>query len=433
MHPALAMRPDLFDRAALKARFEQTRGETEQLARPLEAEDCQVQTMDDVSPTKWHLAHTTWFFETFGALRFKAGYERPDDLYGFLYNSYYEALGKRWSRPERGLLSRPLLREVMAYRRHVTALVSELIDTVSDNEWTELAPIVELGIHHEQQHQELICTDIKHVLSRSPRPYAPYSRETQADGHGGAGPVRWLGFEGGVIEMGMARDGFAYDNEYPRHKRYAYDFEIASRPVTNGEFAAFVEDGGYATASLWLSDGWDFVQSNGVEHPLYWRRREDGCWEEYTLAGLKALDEDEPVCHVSGYEAAAYAEWAGLRLPAEHELEMLAEAHPERGALLFESSGVHPGALNGTPEAQSVIGGVWEWSASAYEPYPGYEPPDGAVGEYNGKFMSSQQVLRGGSAATPASHIRPTYRNFFPPGARWQFSGIRLARKLAPS
>lgn len=433
MHPALAMRPDLDDRAALKARFEQMRDETESLSRPLEAEDCQVQTMDDVSPTKWHLAHTTWFFETFGAQRFKAGYEQPDDLYGFLYNSYYEALGKRWSRPERGLLSRPLLREVIEYRTGITALISELIDTVSDNEWTELAPIVELGIHHEQQHQELICTDIKHVLSRSPRPYAPYPREDAARPNGGAGPVSWLGFEGGVIEMGMAGNGFAYDNEYPRHKRYAYDFEIANRPVTNGEFRAFVEDGGYTRAALWLSDGWDFINANGVEHPLYWRRQEDGSWQEYTLSGLKPLDEDEPVCHVSGYEAAAYAEWAGLRLPAEHELELLARAHPEHGALLFAESGVHPRALNGAARAQSVIGGVWEWSASAYEPYPGYEPPEGAVGEYNGKFMSSQQVLRGGSAATPATHIRPTYRNFFPPGARWQFSGIRLAQKLAAS
>ena len=377
MHPALAMRADLADRAALKARFETARSQTEQLASPLEPEDCQVQTMDDVSPTKWHLAHTTWFFETFGALRFKAGYARPDDLYGYLYNSYYEALGRKWSRPERGLLSRPLLREVMAYRSHVTALVGDLIDTVSDNEWSELAPIVELGIHHEQQHQELICTDIKHVLSRSPRPYAPYAPAPGANGHGGAGPVSWIGFEGGLVEIGMDEDGFAYDNEYPRHKRYLYDFEIANRPVTNGEFRAFIEDG--------------------------------------------------------GYEAAAYAEWAGQRLPSEPELELLARAHPERGALLFAGPGVHPHALNATARPQCVIGGVWEWSSSAYEPYPGYSPPEGAVGEYNGKFMSSQQVLRGGSAATPQSHIRPTYRNFFPPGARWQFSGIRLARKLAPA
>lgn len=428
MHPALAMRPELEERAALKARFETVRAQTESLAAPLEAEDCQVQTMDDVSPAKWHLAHTTWFFETFGALRFKAGYERPDDLYGFLYNSYYEALGRKWSRPERGLLSRPLLCEVMAYRRDITALVGELIESVSDNEWTELAPIVELGIHHEQQHQELICTDIKHVLSRSPRPYAPYSREA-ANGDGGAGAVSWLGFEGGLIELGSEGQGFAYDNEFPRHKRYAYDFEIANRPVTNGEFRAFIEDGGYSNPSLWLSDGWDFINTQGVEHPLYWRREEDG-WREYTLCGLKPLDEDEPVCHLSGYEAAAFAEWAGRRLPAEHELELLARAYPGKGALLFDGAGAHPRALNGTPDAQSVIGGVWEWSASAYEPYPGYEPPAGAVGEYNGKFMSSQQVLRGGSAATPASHIRPTYRNFFPPGARWQFSGIRLAKKL---
>ena len=433
MHPALAMRADLADRAALKARFETARSQTEQLASPLEPEDCQVQTMDDVSPTKWHLAHTTWFFETFGALRFKAGYARPDDLYGYLYNSYYEALGRKWSRPERGLLSRPLLREVMAYRSHVTALVGDLIDTVSDNEWSELAPIVELGIHHEQQHQELICTDIKHVLSRSPRPYAPYAPAPGANGHGGAGPVSWIGFEGGLVEIGMDEDGFAYDNEYPRHKRYLYDFEIANRPVTNGEFRAFIEDGGYETAALWLSDGWDFIQRNGIEHPLYWRRQDDGSWLEYTLSGLKPLDEDEPVCHVSGYEAAAYAEWAGQRLPSEPELELLARAHPERGALLFAGPGVHPHALNATARPQCVIGGVWEWSSSAYEPYPGYSPPEGAVGEYNGKFMSSQQVLRGGSAATPQSHIRPTYRNFFPPGARWQFSGIRLARKLAPA
>jgi ergothioneine biosynthesis protein EgtB len=429
MHPALAMRTDLEDRAVLKERFERTRAQTESLTEPLEPEDCQVQTMDDVSPTKWHLAHTTWFFETFIALRFKAGYERADALHGFLYNSYYEALGKRWSRPDRGLLSRPLLREVEAYRQRITKITAELIETVSDNEWSELAPLIELGINHEQQHQELICTDIKHVLSRSPRPFAPYEqRGPQAAGHG-AGDVNWLGFEGGVVELGAHGAGFAYDNEYPRHKRYAYDFEIASRPVTNREFRAFVEDGGYRTPSLWLSDGWDFINANSIRYPLYWREAETG-WEEYTLAGLRPLDDDEPVCHVSGYEASAFAEWAGRRLPAEHELELLARHHPVRGSLLFEDARCHPGALNGTQEAQAVIGGVWEWSASAYEAYPGYEAPSGAVGEYNGKFMSSQQVLRGGSAATPADHIRDTYRNFFPPAARWQFSGIRLAKKL---
>lgn len=423
------MRSDLDDRDALKLRFETVRAQTRQLVDVLSPEDMQVQTMPDVSPTKWHLAHTSWFFETFALEAFVIDYKCFDELYNYLYNSYYEAIGDRWCRPERGSLSRPLLSDILNYRAHVEERVLTLIENASENAWRELAPIIDLGLHHEQQHQELICTDIKHVLSRSPRPFAPFPREDDVPS-GSASEMKFIAFEGGQVEMGAVGEGFRYDNEIPRHKLYAYPFALAHRPVTNKEFLQFLEDGGYQRASHWLADGWTMIQEQDLTCPLYWRPDGEGGWQEYTLHGLKPINPDEPVCHVSAYEAAAFADWTGMRLPLEHELELLAHSDHEPGELLFAHDGIHPSSMNGSQTPEKVTGGVWEWTSSSYHPYPGYRTPPGAVGEYNGKFMSGQQVLRGGSCATPADHIRASYRNFFPPASRWQFAGIRLAKDL---
>lgn len=429
-HPALSYRPQFDDRSACLDRFKSVRAQTLQLTDGLSAEDMQIQTMADVSPTKWHLAHVTWFFETFLATRYLKGYREFDPGYNYLFNSYYEQVGQQWSRPHRGLLSRPLLCDILDYRSHVEAAITELTEAASDTDWLQIAPLLELGQQHERQHQELLLTDIKHVLSQAPEPYAPFSGSLPA----AAGPTEtaYLAMAGGVVEIGASQADFVFDNELPRHKRWQEDFEIAARPVTNAEFAEFIADGGYEQPRLWLSDGWSWVQENAIQCPLYWRQ--DGeRWLEYTLHGLGELQPGLPVCHVSAYEAAAYAEWRGMRLPTETELELLARAHPAEGVLLGDRKRYHPGALDSGNSAQSVFGDVWEWSSSGYEPYPGYHPPDGAVGEYNGKFMSGQQVLRGGSCATERNHIRATYRNFFPAASRWQFTGIRLAKRTRPA
>jgi len=432
MHPALAYREELGARERLLQAFRRTRAQTEALVAPLTAEDMQVQTMGDVSPTKWHLAHVTWFFETFILDGVFNEYKLYDERFSYLFNSYYVSVGDRWSRPERGLLSRPLLADILAYRDYVTAEIVLKGENCSADTWSKIAPLIELGIHHEQQHQELICTDIKHVLSQSPAPFAPFG----ADGAGLPGPVdpaplRFSGFEGGLMETGSDGGAFFYDNEFPRHKSWLYDFELAERTLTNGEWRAFMDDGGYDAASLWLSDGWDFIDQNRVRAPLHWRQI-DGDWFEYTLHGLVPLRDDLPVCHVSGYEAAAYAEWAGARLPLEAELEVAASGDAPAGNFLFDDHGVrHPLAARPGAGLQQLAGGVWEWTASSYSPYPGFYPPGGSVGEYNGKFMSGQLVLRGGSCFTPEGHWRETYRNFFPPNARWQMSGVRLAKKQA--
>jgi ergothioneine biosynthesis protein EgtB len=379
--------------ASLDQRFQSVRSYTEALAAPLSAEDQTVQSMPDVSPTKWHLAHTTWFFETFVLRPHAAAYRMFDPAYEYLFNSYYEAVGPRHPRPHRGLLSRPGVEEIMAYRRHVTGAMGELLERPGN--WDGL---VELGLHHEQQHQELILMDIKHVLSINP--LRPAYRATPIAVRQ-APPLTWLESKGGLLEIGHEGDGFTFDNEGPRHKVWLEPYAIASRPVTNGEYLAFIEDGGYGHAEFWLSAGWDCVNTRGWEAPLYWENR-DGQWNVFTLAGLGALQPDEPVCHVSFYEAAAYAKWAGKRLPREAEWEVAA------------------------PQLQRT-GEVWEWTASPYVAYPGYREPAGAIGEYNGKFMANQMVLRGGCVATPPGHVRATYRNFFPPDARWMFGGLRLA------
>ena len=403
----------------LEDRFRRIRQASLALAAPLSAEDCAIQSMPDASPVKWHLAHTTWFFETFVLQPHVPGYRLFDPAYGYLFNSYYNAIGERHPRPERGMLSRPLLDEVLAYRRHVDEALlaaSALPDA-----------LVELGLQHEQQHQELILTDVKHMLSRNPlKPV--YQKQWPLTPIRARAP-KWVGFAGGLHAIGHAGAGFAFDNETPRHKVWLEEYELASHPVTHGDLLEFIADGGYRRPELWLSAGWDLVRARGWEAPEYWTRR-DGGWHTFTLHGEVPVDPNTPICHVSFFEADAYARWAGARLPTEAEWELAARHAPVTGNFV-ESGALHPLALREDPPAgglTQLFGDVWEWTRSDYAPYPGYRPAEGAVGEYNGKFMSGQYVLRGGSCATPGSHIRATYRNFFPPEARWQFSGMRLAR-----
>jgi ergothioneine biosynthesis protein EgtB len=378
--------------------------------------------MPDVSPTKWHLAHTTWFFETFLLRAQDSGYAEFHPAFNYLFNSYYEGVGPRHPRPERGFLTRPSVEEILAYREHVDTAMARLLDRdLAD----DVAALVELGLNHEQQHQELIVTDIKHVLSCNPL-FPAYSPPPKAERTDHAPPLRFLGFEGGIRRIGHAGSDFAFDNEGPPHDVLLRDFRLASRPVTNREYLAFVEDGGYGQPLLWLSDGWAAVQARGWTAPLYWRRGEDGEWQRFTLHGLLPLDLDAPVAHVSLYEAAAFAEWSGKRLPTEAEWEVAARDKPVAGRFLSDAPR-EPAPASAQPGLSQMYGDVWEWTRSSYEPYPGFRPAAGAVGEYNGKFMCGQMVLHGGSCATPEGHVRPSYRNFFPPDARWQFSGIRLA------
>jgi ergothioneine biosynthesis protein EgtB len=402
------------------------RGATRSLAVPLSAEDCAIQSMPDASPVKWHLAHTTWFFETFVLVPHQPGYRAFAPEYRVLFNSYYNSVGDRYPRPERGLLSRPGLEEVFAYRRHVDEAVLGLL--AAGCLPAEAGGLIELGLHHEQQHQELILTDAKHLLSRNPLKPA-YQKQWPLTAIRAREP-RWIAFEKGLREVGHAGHDFCFDNETPRHRVWLDAFRIASHPVTHGDFIDFIEDGGYRRPELWLSAGWDAVTGGGWEAPLYWERREDG-WNVFTLHGEVPVDRNTPVCHVSFFEAEAFARWANARLPNEAEWEVAARDASRAGNFL-ESGALHPLALRGAPAEGSLaqaFGDVWEWTRSDYGPYPGYRPAAGAVGEYNGKFMCGQYVLRGGSCVTPAAHVRATYRNFFPPQARWQFSGLRLARE----
>lgn len=410
------------ERADWLARFASVRARSLELAAPLSAEDQVIQSMPDASPTKWHLAHTTWFFETFVLGPRGAGHTPFDPDFAYLFNSYYEAAGPRHPRPQRGLLSRPSLERVHEYRHAVDAAVADFIERADQRSWIAALPILELGLHHEMQHQELILMDIKHLLSCNPlRPaYAERARSRSAP----APALSWIALPGGLYAIGGAGDDFAFDNERPRHKVWLEPFKIASRAVTNAEFAAFIADGGYQRPEFWLSDGWAQVNAEGWRAPLYWRE-EGGAWRLFTLAGERALDPDEPVCHVSYFEADAFARWAGKRLPTEAEWEVAAQRANADGHFA-ESGAYHPRPARGDGLTQ-MLGDVWEWTASAYAAYPGFRPAAGALGEYNGKFMCGQFVLRGGAAVTPAEHIRDTYRNFFPPGARWAFSGIRLA------
>ena len=410
-------------RPAVRAQFEATRRESEVLASRLTPEDQSIQSMPDVSPTKWHLAHTTWFFETFILKHFESAYRVFDPAFHYLFNSYYEAEGPRHPRPQRGMLSRPSCDDVASYRGHVEASMARLIESAGDEAWGEIAPLIELGCHHEQQHQELILMDIKHVFSLNPLlpAYQPARRRVP----GGASALGWAEFDGGLVEIGHDGGAFAFDNEGPRHRAWLEPFRLATRPVACGEFAEFIAAGGYRDPEFWLSEGWATVQSQGWEAPLYWRAVDDG-WRVFTLSGEKRLDPAEPVVHVSFYEADAYAKWAGKRLPTETEWEVAAEGQPLAGNLA-DSRRFHPVADGAGEALRQMIGDVWEWTQSPYTPYPRFRAVTGAIGEYNGKFMSNQMVLRGGAAVTPANHIRATYRNFFPPSARWAFSGLRLA------
>lgn len=416
--------------ASLAGRYATIRAVTAGLAEPLGPEDCALQSMADASPVKWHLAHTSWFFETFILGQHGAGYRPFDSHFRVLFNSYYNAVGDKHPRPERGLISRPDLARIRGYRQHVDQAMTALL--TDEARASRCEPLVELGLNHEQQHQELILTDLKHLLSRNPlKPayqQAPLLVPIQSRA------PRWLGFDGGVVEIGHAGRGFAFDNEWPRHRVFLEPFEIASHPVTHGDFIAFIEDAGYERPELWLSQGWDAVQAQRWETPLYWERAGDG-WHTFTLHGRVPVDPMTPLCHVSFFEADAYARWAGARLPTEAEWEFAAASSPLEGNFL-ESGALHPLARRldaGERMLAQAFGDVWEWTRSDYAPYPGFRVAEGAVGEYNGKFMSGQYVLRGGSCATPASHIRATYRNFFPPAARWQFSGLRLARDIEAS
>jgi len=408
----------------LAERFAAVRRQTRALAAPLSAEDCAIQSMPDASPVKWHLAHTTWFFETFVLARHDASRAPFHPAFKVLFNSYYNAVGDKHPRPQRGLLSRPSLAEVLAYREAIDAEVAALLQRGALDE--DLVALVELGTHHEQQHQELILTDLKHLLSCNPlRPaYQKSWPLTQVS----ARRIEWIPFGEGPREVGHDGAGFAFDNEGPRHTTWISAFELATHPVTHGDFVRFIDDGGYERPDLWLSAGWDTVQARGWRAPQYWERI-DGAWHTFTLHGMAPVEPNTPVCHVSFYEADAFARWAGARLPTESEWEVAVAELPIEGNFL-ESGALHPLALR-EPSGHSIaqaFGDVWEWTRSDYAPYPGFRPAPGAVGEYNGKFMANQYVLRGGSCATPGTHIRASYRNFFPAEARWQFSGLRLAR-----
>jgi ergothioneine biosynthesis protein EgtB len=405
-------------------RYASVRDLTEALARPLSAEDQTIQSMPDASPTKWHRAHTTWFFETFLLRGNHAGnhaYEPFDPSYEYLFNSYYETVGPRHPRAERGLLSRPSVEDVGRYRAHVDTAMAEFIDAGHADD-PDVASLVELGLHHEQQHQELLLMDIKHTLSVSP--LLPAYDNVAVLPARPARAERWIEHGGGLVEIGHRGDTFSFDNECPRHTEYVQPFAIADQPVTCSEWLEFIADDGYARPELWLSEGWATVQQQRWNAPSYWHR-DLGEWTVFTLGGPKVVDPSEPVCHVSYYEADAFARWRGARLPTESEWEAVAASLPVDGNFL-DRDVLHPRP----PEPGNLFGDVWQWTASSYLPYPGFTPASGAVGEYNGKFMVNQQVLRGGCCATPPGHTRATYRNFFPAASRWPFTGVRVARDL---
>jgi ergothioneine biosynthesis protein EgtB len=417
---AEVIEPSELHRDAVPESWRRVRALSAALTEGLSAEDQALQSMPDASPTKWQLAHTTWFFETLVLLPHLPGYRVHDERFARLFNSYYESLGPRHPRPQRGLLSRPTLDEVWAYRRHVDEAIERLIAHASAATWRAAAPVLALGLHHEQQHQELMLTDLLHLFSLNP--LAPAWRTAAPVRASAASPVRWHGVDVGLVEVGHGGAGFAFDNEGPRHRVFLPPFELADRLVTNAEYQEFIDDGGYREPRWWLSDGWAAVQAQGWSAPPYWR----GAGRQFTLHGLQPIDPAAPVAHLSGYEAAAYAAWAGARLSTEFEWEAAAQvlgddAQPTRYQL------DHMAPLQ--PAAGRLSGELWQWTSSAYAPYPGFQPLPGPAAEYNGKFMINQLVLRGGSCATPPGHGRRTYRNFFPPAARWQFSGLRLARE----
>ncbi len=401
------------------ARFHAIRTRTTWITDRLAAEDQVIQSMEDTSPTKWHLAHTTWFFETFVLNGFVDGYQPFNEDYPYLFNSYYVQAGERFSRPRRGILSRPTVAEIRAYRDEVDRRVVELLGRLEGAELERVATTIELGLHHEMQHQELVLTDIKHVLWQNPLNPVFANRDGQSSD---SRPMGWLDIDEGIYEIGTDEMDFAFDNEGPRHRVFIEPVRIADRLVTNSEYLEFIRDGGYRRSELWLSEGWAIVEADKWDSPIYWERSDAG-WSQFTLFGLEPVRGEEPVCHVSYFEADAFARWAGMRLPTEHEWEVAA-GELDRAGNYIESGALHPRASG---DSRQFYGDVWEWTQSAYAPYPGYRAAAGALGEYNGKFMCNQYVLRGGSCATSLSQMRRTYRNFFHTAARWQFNGIRLA------
>ncbi|MEM7540736.1 MAG: ergothioneine biosynthesis protein EgtB [Pseudomonadota bacterium] len=413
-------------RDTLAKRYLETRELSNTLIAPLSAEDACVQSMPDASPAKWHIAHTTWFFETFLLKSCESNYRPFHEAFEFLYNSYYNGVGAQYSRPDRGLITRPSLDDILGYRQYVDARMGDLIETLDAGD--PAIDLIELGINHEQQHQELLLMDIKHLFSLNPL-YPSYASGAPAISAPEPHALGWRTHSEGIGEFGSAGSSFCFDNETPVHKHYLEAFEIADRVVTNGEFLAFIDDGGYQSPLLWLSDGWSVVNEHSWLAPLYWRQV-DGVWHEFSLRGLHPLDLSAPVCHVSFYEADAFARWSRARLPSEYEWERVAASRTLNGNFLDLSCLVpKPASIEGS--YRQLFGDVWEWTHSAYTPYPGFKTAPGAVGEYNGKFMSNQMVLRGGCCVTPPGHTRVTYRNFFYPHNRWQFAGIRLARDLA--
>jgi ergothioneine biosynthesis protein EgtB len=421
--PALAARND---RSAPLSLFSATRETSRALIAHLTPEDMVIQAMPDASPTRWHLAHTTWFFEEFILRRFEKSFTPHHEAYGYLFNSYYEGAGERWARSDRGLLSRPTTDDILDYREAVEERVTALLPRLEGDELAEAERLVVLGCHHEQQHQELLCTDIKAALAMNPLDVAAFPPSGYRPLREAPGESVWAEGEGGLVSIGHAGEAFAFDNEGPEHEVFLQPYALQARPVTNSEYCAFIEDGGYETASLWLYDGWDWLQREGRSLPQYWSR-EDGTYCVFTLHGAEVVADNDPVCHLSAYEAFAYAQWAGARLPKEAELEQFLQTEEPHDELFLNPGGrLHPQRQ----ERDSFYGQVWSWTQSAYAGYPGYRPPSGTIGEYNGKFMSSQLVLKGGSCLTPKGHIRPSYRNFFPPHATWQMTGLRLARDL---
>ena len=408
----------------LTERFAAIRNVSLALAEPLSDEDCCAQSMADASPVKWHLAHTTWFFETFVLEKYEEDFKPFHAAFRVLFNSYYNGVGEKHPRPQRGMLTRPALSQVREYRANVDARITRTI--AARGHEPAFRELVELGLNHEQQHQELILTDLKHLLSLNP--LAPAYRAAAAQAAAPAAPHSWLSFKGGMVVLGAMEEGFSFDNERPRHDFFLGAYSLGSRLVTNGEYRAFIDAGGYDNAALWLSEGWDWVRTQRIECPVYWSRGSGGEWQEFTLAGLRMLDPEIPVAHVSYFEADAYARWAEARLPTEAEWEHAAARCSIEGNFLDQAT-YHPQAASPANKGPTqMFGDLWEWTSSSYAPYPGFRAPEGAIGEYNGKFMVNQYVLRGGSCATPHDHIRASYRNFFPTAARWQFTGIRLAR-----
>lgn len=411
------------DRENLTLEFSQVRHFSEKLCKPLAIDDYQIQSIAQTSPPKWHIAHVTWFFETFVISRFDAEYKPFNSDFDYIFNSYYYTHGEMYSRSHRGLLSRPTVEDVIEYRHFVDQKMQTLIDSTSDKNWDELRFLVTLGLHHEQQHQELLLMDVKHNFSVNP--LKPSYRRDLEISEAKARPVNWMDHDGGICKIGYDGDNFCFDNETPRHNVLLNPYRIADRFITNAEYMEFINDGGYANPAHWLSDGWTIIHTQAWQHPLYWMKKEN-TWYQFTLGGERGLNPHEPVCHISYYEADAYARWAGKRLPLEAELELILAKESFTGTFI-ENDFLHP-----TPAHQQGqwFGDLWAWTASPYIAYPGFKPLEGSMGEYNGKFMSNQMVLKGGSCITSSSHTRASYRNFFYPEERWAFTGLRLAEDI---